>query len=156
MRHYFLPLIAAVAAAAVLFSACTPEPPPKTSFQTVEDQRAQGRSNATLVAADYQRQNPRIQGWDVIVKADSSHTADCPQGDGWTEVVFMRAERDGNKNLAIEKAEVMCSTVSFNEGCVMKSPTNNWDKHPKKQMDGHCGNVHEVPMPLPKIAGARN
>jgi len=127
------------------------------SFATVEEQRAQGRANATMVASDYQRQNPRIQGWDAIPKADTSHTAKCPQGDGWAEVVFMRTERaDGStKNLQIEKATVMCSTVSFNEGCVMVSPTNNWDKHPKKSMDGHCAALSEVPMPLPKVAGAK-
>jgi hypothetical protein len=127
-----------------------------SSFATVEEQRAQGRANATMVAADYQRQNPRIQGWEAIVKADSSHTAVCPQGDGWTEVVFMRTERMDNstRNLTIEKATVMCSTVSFNEGCVMVAPTNNWDKHPKKTMDGQCGSVSEVPMPLPRVVGS--
>lgn len=130
---------------------------PEASFQTVEEQRAQGRANATSVAADYQRQNPRIQGWDAIVKADTSHSASCPQGDGWAEVVFMRSDRqDGStKNLQIEKATVMCSTVSFNEGCVMVAPANNWDKHPKKQMDGHCAPTSEVPMPLPKVVGAK-
>lgn len=130
--------------------------PELSSFQTVEEQRAQGRANAGMVAAEYQRQNPRIQGWEAIVKADSSHTAACPQGDGWAEVVFMRAERADNstKNLQIEKATVMCSTVSFNEGCVMVSPVNNWDKFPKKSMDGVCGDAN-VPMPLPKVAGAK-
>jgi hypothetical protein len=105
----------------------------------------------------HQRQNPRIQGWEAIVKADASHTAACPQGDGWAEVVFMRAQRQegSTKNLEIEKATVMCSTVSFNEGCVMVAPTNNWDKHPKKTMDGHCAPTSEVPMPLPKVAGAK-
>lgn len=128
-----------------------------SAFATVEEQRAQGRSNASMVAAEYQRQNPRIQGWEAIVKADSSHTSTCPQGDGWAEVVFMRTERtDGTtKNLTVEKATVMCSTVSVNEGCVMVAPTNNWDKYPKKTMDGQCGNVAEVPMPLPKVAGAK-
>lgn len=128
-----------------------------SSFQTVEDQRAQGRANAASVAADYQRQNPRIQGWEAIVKADSSHTAKCPQGDGWAEVVFMRTSREegSTKNLQVEKATVMCSTVSFNEGCVMVSPTNNWDKFIKKSMDGVCGNTSEVPMPLPKVVGAK-
>lgn len=128
-----------------------------SSFQTVEEQRAQGRANASMVAADYQRQNPRILGWEAIVKADSSHTAKCPQGDGWAEVVFMRTERtDGStKNLQVEKATVMCSTVSFNEGCVMVAPVNNWDKHPKKIMDGTCAQLSEVPMPLPKIVGAK-
>ena len=127
------------------------------SFQTVEEQRAQGRANAASVASDYQRQNPRIQGWEAIVKADSSHSADCPQGDGWTEVVFMRVDRaDGStKNMQVEKATVMCSTVSFNEGCVMVAPVNNWDKHPKKAMDGVCGDLKNVPMPLPKVVGAK-
>lgn len=128
-----------------------------SSFATVEEQRAQGRANAGMVASEYQRQNPRIHGWEAIVKADASHTASCPQGDGWAEVVFMRAARTegSTKNLEIEKATVMCSTVSFNEGCVMVSPTNNWDKHPKKSMDGVCGPLSEVPMPLPKVAGAK-
>lgn len=138
-----------------LLSACGK--PEVASFNTVEEQRAQGRANAGMVASEYQRQNPRIQGWETIVKADTSHTADCPQGDGWAEVVFMRANREEGKtkNLEIEKATVMCSTVSFNEGCVMVAPSNNWDKHPKKKMDGACAPTTEVPMPLPKVAGAR-
>lgn len=148
-------LILAAAAIAVL-SACSKKEE-VSAFATVEEQRAQGRSNAAMVAADYQRQNPRIQGWEAIVKADTSHTSVCPQGDGWAEVVFMRAERaEGSiKNLEVQKATVMCSTVSFNEGCVMVSPANNWDKHPKKAMDGQCASTAEVPMPLPKIAGAK-
>lgn len=145
-------------AAVVMFSlaACVKTPEP-AAFATVEEQRAQGRSNASMVAAEYQRQNPRILGWESIVKADSSHTANCPQGDGWAEVVFMRTERtDGStKNLQVEKATVMCSTVSINEGCVMVAPTNNWDKHPKKTMDGTCASTTEVPMPLPKVVGSR-
>lgn len=144
------------AAAVLALSACGKEPP-DASFQTVEEQRAQGRANAASVAAEYQRQNPRIQGWEAIIKADASHTAKCPQGDGWAEVVFMRAERaeGSTKNLEIQKATVMCSTVSFNEGCVMVSPTNNWDKHPKKMMDGQCAPTSEVPMPLPRVVGAK-
>lgn len=139
----------------LLFVACTDSQP--AAFATVEEQRAQGRANAASVASEYQRQNPRIHGWEAIVKADASHTADCPQGDGWAEVVFMRTERaeGSTKNLQVQKATVMCSTVSFNEGCVMVDPVNNWDKHPKKQMDGRCGNILEVPMPLPKVVGAK-
>jgi hypothetical protein len=125
----------------------------ESAFQTVEEQRAQGRQNAALVASDYQRQNPRIQGYEPIVKSDTSHNAKCPQGDGWAEVVFMlkTETKDAKGQPVIEKATVMCSTVSFNEGCVMVSPTNNWDKHPKKSMDGQCGPTSEVPMPLPKV-----
>ena len=52
------------------------------SFTTVEEQRNQGRANASASAAEYQRQNPRLQGWDTIVKADTTHSATCPQG-GW-------------------------------------------------------------------------
>lgn len=148
-------LIALAIASAVALSACGKKE--VASFQTVEEQRAQGRANAASVASDYQRQNPRIQGWEAIVKADSSHSADCPQGDGWAEVVFMRVDRaeGSTKNMQVEKAAVMCSTVSFNEGCVMVYPTNNWDKHPKKVMDGACGALKDVPMPLPKVVGAK-
>ncbi|MEO8298775.1 MAG: hypothetical protein ABI574_13310 [Burkholderiales bacterium] len=152
MKKMFL-----VAMAAIALIACGKKEALDASFATVEEQRAQGRANAASVASDYQRQNPRIQGWDAIVKADSSHSAKCPQGDGWAEVVFMRTERDEGKtkNLQIEKATVMCSTVSFNEGCHMVSPVNNWDKHPKKAMDGQCAPTSEVPMPLPKVVGAK-
>lgn len=147
----------ALISAILSLGACNKPEPETSSFQTVEEQRAQGRANATMVAAEYQRQNPRIQGWEAIVKADSSHKADCPQGDGWAEVVFMRTERtDGStKNLQIEKATVMCSTVSINEGCAMVYPVNNWDKHPKKGMDSTCASTKEVPMPLPKVVGSR-
>lgn len=147
-----------LAAIAGTLSACgKKEAPVLPSFATVEEQRSQGRANAAAVAAEYQRQNPRILGWESIVKADMSHTASCPQGDGWAEVVFMRTERaeGSTKNLEIQKATVMCSTVSVNEGCHMVAPTNNWDKHPKKPMDGQCAPTSEVPMPLPKVVGTK-
>lgn len=69
----------------------------------------------------------------------------------------MRTEREEGKtkNLQIEKATVMCSTVSFNEGCVMVAPTDNWSKHPKKATDGQCASTAEVPMPLPKVVGTK-
>ena len=127
------------------------------SFQTVEEQRAQGRANATAAAAEYQRQNPRIAGWESIVKADTTHASTCPQGDGWAEVVFIRADRQegSTKNLQIEKSTVMCSTVSSTQGCVMVSPTDNWSKHPGKAQDGACASTREVPFPLPKAVGAK-
>lgn len=127
------------------------------SFQTVEEQRAQGRANASASAADYQRQNPRLQGWESIVKADTTHSATCPQGDGWAEVVFMRSEREEGKtkNLTVERAVAMCSTVSTTQGCVMTQPTDNWSKHPGKMQDGVCAKTTEVPFPLPKVAGAK-
>lgn len=127
------------------------------SFQTVEEQRAQGRANAGASAAEYQRQNPRIQGWEAIVKADTTHSSTCPQGDGWAEVVFMRSSREEGKtkNLEIEKAGVMCSTVSATQGCVMVYPTDNWSKHPAKAQDGYCASTLEVPFPLPKAVGAK-
>lgn len=127
------------------------------SFQTVEEQRAQGRANAGASAAEYQRQNPRISGWEAIVKADTTHSSTCPQGDGWAEVVFMRTDREEGKtkNLQVEKATVMCSTVSATQGCVMQSPTDNWSKHPAKAKDGNCASTLEVPFPLPKAVGAK-
>lgn len=159
---FSLLLSVAVLAAASIMSGCSEPPPPPpapvvASFATVDEQRTQGRANAYVVGAEYQRQNPRISGWEAVVKGDSSHTSACPQGDGWTEVVFMRSEReDGStKNLKVEKATVMCSTVSISEGCVMVSPTDNWTKHPKKIMDGTCASTNEVPMPLPKVVGAK-
>ena len=126
-------------------------------FQTVEEQRAQGRANAQAAAAEYQRQNPRVLGWEAITKADTTHSAKCPQGDGWAEVVFMRTEREqGNtKNLQVEKATVMCSTVSTTQGCVMSAPVDNWSKHPAKGQDGYCASTNEVPFPLPKAVGAK-
>lgn len=127
------------------------------SFQTVEEQRSQGRANASASAAEYQRQNPRVMGWETIVKADTTHNSTCPQGDGWAEVVFMRSEREEGKtkNLEIQKATVMCSTVSATQGCVMVSPTDNWSKHPAKGSDGYCASTLEVPFPLPKAVGAK-
>ena len=128
------------------------------TFQTVEEQRAQGRANAGAAAAEYQRQSPRIQGWETIVKADTTHSSTCPQGDGWAEVVFMRADREEGKtkNLQVEKATVMCSTVSATQGCVMVSPVDNWSKHPSKAQDGSCASTLEVPFPLPKAVGAKS
>jgi hypothetical protein len=129
----------------------------EVSFQTVEEQRAQGRANAMQVAAEYQKTNPRIAGWEAIVKADTTHSTKCPQGDGWAEVVFMRTERveGSTKNLDVQKATLMCSTVSANQGCVMVTPVDNWTKHVGKSMDGTCAATNQVPMPLPKVVGAR-
>lgn len=141
---------------ALSLAACT-EQKKEVSFETVEEQRMQGRSNAGAAAAEYQRQNPRILGWESIVKADTAHNAKCPQGDGWAEVVFMRTEREESKtkNLEIQKATVMCSTVSATQGCVMVAPTDNWSKHPAKATDGQCAPTSEVPFPLPKVVGAK-
>ena len=162
--------IIAAAVAAIALAACGEKPVEQAmkdhgqvsksnafSFQTVEEQRAQGRSNAGAAAAEYQRQNPRVQGWESIVKADTTHSSTCPQGDGWAEVVFMRTERgEGTtKNLQVEKATVMCSTVSATQGCVMVAPADNWSKHPGKAQDGTCASTLEVPFPLPKAVGAK-
>lgn len=127
------------------------------SFQTVEEQRAQGRANAGASAAEYQRQNPRVAGWESIVKADTTHSSTCPQGDGWAEVVFMRTDREEGKtkNVSVEKATVMCSTVSATQGCVMVAPVDNWSKHPAKLREGQCASTLEVPFPLPKAVGAK-
>jgi hypothetical protein len=145
-----------IAVTALLIAACVQQPD-VSSFATVEEQRAQGRTNAGAAAAEYQRQNPRILGWEAIVKADATHSATCPQGDGWAEVVFMRTDRaeGSTKNLTVEKATVMCSTVSTTQGCTMVAPTDNWSKHPKKAQDGNCAPTSEVPMPLPKAVGAK-
>lgn len=163
--------IAAAIAAAIGLAACGEKPSVEKvmqdygqvnkdnafSFQTVEEQRSQGRANAGAAAAEYQRQNPRIQGWESIVKADTTHSSTCPQGDGWAEVVFMRAERaDGStKNLEVQKFTVMCSTVSTTQGCVSVTPVDNWSKHPAKAQDGTCASTRDVPFPLPKVVGAK-
>jgi hypothetical protein len=163
--------ILAALAAALFMSACGDKPTVEDvmrnsghvhkdnsfSYQTVEEQKAQGRANAAATASEYQRQNPRIQGWDSIVKADVTHSSTCPQGDGWAEVVFMRTEREEGKtkNLQIEKATVMCSTISLNSGCVMVAPVDNWSKDPRKIQDGICQSTRDVPFPLPKVAGAK-
>ena len=160
-----------IAAAALAIAACGERPTVDTvmkergsvekehafSFQTVEEQRAQGRANAGAAAAEYQRQNPRVAGWESIVKADTSHAATCPQGDGWAEVVFMRTEREEGKtkNLQVEKSTAMCSTVSATQGCVMVSPVDNWSRHPAEAHDGVCASTLEVPFPLPKVVGAK-
>lgn len=168
-KHFSFAALAAVSIS-VLISACGEKSVEQTmkdggsvrkdkafSFQTVEEQRAQGRANAAASAAEYQRQNPRLSGWESIVKADTTHSATCPQGDGWAEVVFMRTERDEGKtkNLQVEKATAMCSTVSTTQGCVMAAPVDNWSKHPAKQQDGACASTNEVPFPLPKAVGAK-
>jgi len=139
--------------AASLLAACGKKEEPPPSRVSVDESREQGRQNAAFNGTLYQAQNPRIQGWDMIAKADSFHSSKCPQGDGWAEVVFMSVERhDGSKkNISIEKAVAMCSTSSAAEGCVMSAPVDNWSKHPKFSMDGRCGDPADVPFPLPKL-----
>jgi hypothetical protein len=159
---------------AFLLTACQDKTPPPTiesvmreagavhkdnsfPFAVVEEQRLQGKQNAAAAAAEYQRQNPRLHGWESIIKTDTTQSSTCPQGDGWTEVVFMRTEREEGKtkNLQVEKATTMCSTVSTLQGCVMVSPVDNWSKHPAKLADGQCASTRDVPYPLPKVVGAK-
>lgn len=146
-------VLACTIGASVLLTACGKKEEPPPSRTTIEESREQGRQNAKYNGTLYQATNPRIQGWNILPKADSLHSSSCPQGDGWAEVVFMSVERaDGSKqNVSVEKATVMCSTVSESEGCVMVSPVDNWSKHPKFSMDGRCGNLADVPFPLPRL-----
>lgn len=139
-------------AMALGLAACSKQEPPPSRV-SIDESREQGRQNAAYNATLYQATNPRIQGWDLLPKADSLHSSACPQGDGWAEVVFMSVERieGSKKNASVEKATVMCSTTSAAEGCVMVAPVDNWSKHPKFSMDGRCGNEADVPFPLPKL-----
>jgi len=144
-----------VLAVTATLAACGKDQP--VSFYTLETSRSTAKANAEYNAQKYRAESPQFANFALEVQGDSTQSPTCPQGDGWAEVVFMRSEREEGKtkNLEIQKATVMCSTVSSTQGCVMVAPTDNWAKHPGKMQDGQCASTREVPFPLPKAVGSK-
>jgi hypothetical protein len=112
------------------------------SFNTLEEAKGTARENALYNAQRYRQENVFYKGWDIIARGDSSQMPDCPQGDGWATMEFVRPDR-----AAIIK--VKCSTVSANTGCLEDA---DFKTKSYASEDGHCQPTNKVPHPLPKIA----
>jgi hypothetical protein len=139
-KSYFAALFLVLASA---LAACGPSKP-DVSFQTLEDGRAQARSNAEYNAIQYRSENPRMQGLKIVSHGDTTQTADCPQGSGWATLSIMNV----NKELAsVEKYKVVCSTVSAAQGCFLEK---DFESTPHSKEMNQCNT--RLPFPLPKLA----
>lgn len=134
-------LFIAIAAGLVL-SACSGNDP--VPFNTLEDARAQARSNAEYNAQLYRAESPRFVDHKIVAHGDSTQSPTCPQGDGWATVSIMSVN-----GKAVEKFTVKCSTVSPSVGCYLES---DFVKKPFAAEEGKCQPTEKVPFPLPRLA----
>ena len=137
-RAIFWPvfLVVSIITAYFLLSGCTQN---KVSFDTVEDARRQARENVTVIAQTFRAEN-KLTEYDIMVRGDSTQSAECPQGDGWATIDLI--DRKTNSGVKLK-----CSTVSATIGCLEES-----DFKTKRYAaeDGKCNN--EIPFPLPKLS----
>lgn len=130
----------ALVAASLVLAACGHK---DVSFNTLEDARAQARSNAEFNATAYRSESPRMQGLKIVGHGDTTQDAACPQGSGWATLSIMNV----NKELAsVEKYKVVCSTVSTAQGCFIET---DFQKTPHAKEENHCNT--SLPFPLPKL-----
>ena len=122
----------------LLLVSCGDKP---ASFDTLEQERGTARQNALFNAQLYRPTNPIFVGWDIVSRGDSSQTADCPVGDGWATMDFVSPDKT---NIV----PVMCSTVSTNVGCLVKT---DFKTKTYAAEDGQC-QKGKLPFPLPKLA----
>lgn len=120
---------------------CAEDKKPEVSFDTLETARNQARDNAKWNAQNFRQGDPRITGWDMVIRGDSTQSPECPQGDGWASVDFIKPDK-----AVTFKAK--CSTVSAAVGCVADE---EFKGKSYGQDDGHCQNVNKVPFPFRKI-----
>lgn len=127
-----------------------PAPPPPTAkenldaFKAIEDNRSIARENALWNAKMYMADNPRFdEGFKIISHGDSTQSPDCPQGDGWASVSFMKVV-----DKKVEKYTAKCSTVSSTVGCYLDA---DFMKKPYSKEDGQCQPLSKVPYPTPKL-----
>lgn len=142
-------LIALISVAAAM-SGCSKEPEP-VSNQTLEDARARSLENGVTVAKAYARENPRLQGMDIVGHSDEVQTSTCPQGSGWARLSAMRSDPnvpDNHGQPTMIKIKLVCSTVSANLGCYREEDFKSTKFNDKA---GQCD--PSLPFPLPKVVG---
>lgn len=125
-----------------ILAACSSKPDP-VDFKTLEDARAQARSNGEFNAQLYRAENPRFTDHKIVAHGDSTQSNECPQGDGWATNTIMKV--DGK---SVEKFTIKCSTVSQALGCYLDT---DFIKKPFAGEEGHCQPINRVPFPLPKL-----
>lgn len=126
---------------AVALSACSKN---EVSNTTLEDARAASLANGVTVAKAYIRENPRLNGMDVVGHSDEHQTSDCPQGSGWAYLSAMRTLSDNS----VEKVKLVCSTVSASVGCYREQ---DFKLTNFAATAGRCD--AKLPFPLPKVVG---
>lgn len=120
------------------------EAPDPVSFATLEDARAQARSNGEYNAQLYRAENPRFDGrFKIVSHGDSTQSNACPQGDGWASNTIMAVDAK-----VIEKYKIKCSTVSATLGCYLDE---DFAKKSFAAEEGKCQPTSKVPFPLPKL-----
>lgn len=136
-RHLTL---AAILCAASMIAACGKD---EVSFDTLETNRANAKSNAEYNAQAFRAGNPTYTNYALEVQGDSTQSPTCPQGDGWASAKLVDR---ANPNV---KVALKCSTVSGTVGC-MTQP--DFQAKPYGTDDGTCQSTAKVPFPIPKIA----
>lgn len=109
-------------------------------FKTLEDARTMARENATWNAQHFRQTDPRVTGLNFIPRGDSTQMPDCPQGDGWASVDFVKPDGSFFK--------VKCSTVSVAVGCI---ESEEFKGKAYNSEENHCAPTSKVPFPLPKL-----
>lgn len=121
-----------------LFSAsCTDK---KVSFETAEESRKAARENSGFLVRAF-RAEAKLEDFDIMLRGDSSITAECPQGDGWASIDLINRKSG-------ETIKMKCSTVSAGMGCM--TDTDFKQRKEYANQDGSCNK--DIPFPLPKIA----
>ena len=123
---------------ALALSACNEEN--KLSFESVESGRIQANENAEFNAKAFRQTHPEYAGFSISMRGDSTQSAKCGQGDGWSSIDFVKADKG-------EKVALKCSTVSAATGCMTD---DDFKSRSYASQDGKCND--EIPFPLPKIA----
>lgn len=134
-------LVCAIALTSAM-TACSRKP--EISHNSLEDARAQSRSNAEYNAAAYRAENPRMDGLKIVGHGDAYQTPECPQGSGWAGLSIMNVDKDRQ---TVEKYKVVCSTTSATLGCYLEA---DFQKLPYAKTQNSCDT--KLPYPIPKIA----
>lgn len=134
---------AAAAASAAYEARLVKEEQARKMANVLDEERGKAKANAEFNAQMYKAANPRFTAdFNIIGRADTAQSADCPSGDGWAELSIMKVE-----GKTVDKTVVMCSTYSANIGCFRKE---DFDKD--KQLAGQDGVCNRtLPMPLPSL-----
>lgn len=132
--------IISIAATAMLLAACGKQ---SVSFETLETNRSNAKSNAEYNAQKFRAESPQYSNMALEVQGDSTQSPECPQGDGWASAKLV------DKANPAAKVALKCSTVSGTVGCMTDV---DFQKKPYAADDGHCQDASKVPFPIPKIA----
>jgi hypothetical protein len=132
--------IIAIAISACVLAACGPS---KVSFDTLETNRSNAKSNAEYNAQAFRAASPVYTNFALEVQGYSTQSPECQQGDGWASAKLVDKANPANK-IALK-----CSTVSGTVGCMTQL---DFQTKSYASDDGRCQPTSKVPFPIPKIA----